>query len=99
MVVFLARLVLHHLQQIILNLYRLVLTVNADHVVFVRDVLYGYFVEVGGAGEEVIGVEVDPRMEAVELQLNIGQEIFVRKLVVLLILVLDPVSFDLLLSD
>ena len=55
--------------------------------------------EVGGAGEEVIGVEVDPRMEAVELQLNIGQEIFVRKLVVLLILVLDSVSFNLLLSD
>ena len=54
--------------------------------------------EVRGAGEEMVGIEVYPRMEAVKLQLNISQKILIGQLVILLILVLHPVSFDLLLG-
>lgn len=46
----------------------------------------------------MVGVEVNPCMEAVKFQLNIRQKIFVGELVVLLIFVLYPVSLDLLLG-
>lgn len=77
MVVLLSRLVLHQLQQIILNFNRLVLTINADHIILIPNVFYRYLVEVRSAGEEMVGIEVYPYMEAVKLKLYIRQKIFI----------------------
>lgn len=82
MVVLLPRLVVDHLQDIILNLYRLILTIEANDIIFIPYVLYRNLMEVRRAGEEMISVEVYPCMETIKFQLNIRQIFFIGKLIV-----------------